>query len=91
MAKIVVADKYDADVKAFKVQSEWDADIVVCVVDQYEEQGKDELWCFVDSQWDATTKLHWVDSEWDANLKVAFSDSVWNAGWKTSHNLQGRL
>lgn len=91
MAKIVVTDQYDADVKAFEVQSAWDADIVVCVVDQYDEQGKDELWYFVDNQWDATTKLHWVDSEWDAELKVAFTDSVWDAGWKTNHNLQGRL
>ena len=91
MAKIVITDQFDADVKAYKVQNAWDADIAVCVVDQFDEQGKDELWHYVDNQWDATSKVHWVDNEWDADLKVVFVDNQWDAGWQKSHNLQGRL
>lgn len=91
MARIIVTDQFDADIKVMKARDAWDADLVVCVVDQFDEQGKDELWHYVESERDATCKIFWVDNAWDADLKVLFTNNQWEAGWKKSSSLQGRL
>lgn len=84
-------DEFRADVKAFKVANDWDADLVVFVVDELRAQGEDALWCYVDNEWEATCKICWVSHEWEADLKVAFTDHEWEAGWKGAYNMQGRL
>lgn len=92
MAKIhVVNSQYDATVKACKVPNEYDADLVVHVVkDQYDAR-EDQLWFYVDSAYDASSKLFWVNSAYDADLKVCFTDDRYRAGWKKGHAFQNRL
>ena len=91
MAKVVVVDKYDANVKAFRTTDRFDADLFVKIVgSQYDANG-DQFWFFVDSPYDASTKLHWVDSPYDADIKVFLTEDQYEAGWKKPNSRMNRL
>ncbi|MCF8177119.1 MAG: DUF6150 family protein [Sulfuritalea sp.] len=91
MAKVIVVDKYDATVKAFKTVDRYEADLYVKIVSSQYEANGDQFWFFVDSPYDASTKLHWVDSPYDADIKVFVTDDPYDAGWKKSNNRQNSL
>ena len=69
----------DADLKVFVTDNQWDAD------------NNDEIWYYVDSNFDATSKIFWVNSVLDADIKVFFVDSNMDAGWTRGNNWQNRL
>lgn len=88
---IVVNSPYDATVKACKVPTEYDADLVVFVVGNEYDATNDGNWFYTDNSYNATTKLFWTDNNYDADLKVWFTDNQYNAGWRRSHPLHNRL
>lgn len=91
MAKVIVVDKYDANVKVFKTSDQYEADLHVKVVEDKYDANEDHFWFFVDSPYDATSKIHWVDNPYDADLKVFLIDEKYSAGWKKPNNWQNRL
>ena len=66
-------------------------DRVIVTDNQWDADGNDEIWYYVDSNWDATTKIFWVNNELDADIKVFFVDRNWDAGWARGNNWQNRL
>ena len=74
------------------VQSRSAADLLVCEVDSRSPaRGKDELWCYVDSDSVADSKICYVDSRSVADLLVCFVNSRSAAGWRKEHPLKGRI
>lgn len=92
MAKIFeVSDRHEATVTAFRVDSEYDADIIVHITDdKYRAEG-DFRWFLVDSQYDATTKLFWASDVYSAGLKVFVTSDEYQAKWRHDHSLHGKL
>lgn len=92
MAKIYVTDgAHQADVQAFEVDREHQADLLV-FVEKYQQNAKgDEEWFFVDHAHQADTKIYWVDQAHKADLEVFFVDQAHKAKWKKGHKLKGRL
>ena len=77
--------------KIYSVNSQFDADIKVYVVDlvykvdsQFDVGSNDGKWFFVNSQFDAKKKIFFVDSQFDADLKIYFVSSQFDAGWRES-------
>ncbi|MDQ2860371.1 MAG: DUF6150 family protein [Pseudomonadota bacterium] len=96
MAKIhVVKQAYEADVVAFKVLDEREADILVFVEPGGARAMGDARWFYV-GKFQATTKLFWASPEdvnvGDSNaLKVFFVHEESEAKWMKDHVLRGQL
>jgi hypothetical protein len=92
MAKIVlVKNAYEADVKAIKVASEHEADILVYMDKLGATALGDTRWYHV-GLFQATTKLLWVGADDPGALKVFFVEDASQARWVTEdHPLRGQL
>lgn len=77
--------------KAFKVDQEHRADLVVYVTDNEHRAKGDANWYYVKLEHRASTRIFWVSQEHYADLKVYFSNNEHHAGWKKGHALQNRL
>ena len=86
------AIQYDA-VKCFKVNEEYEADLLVFEVkEEYQAIGDDAKWCYVNDEYRASTKVHWVDQEYSADLKIYLVKEEYQAGWrKKEHKLRYKL
>jgi hypothetical protein len=92
MAKIVVVkNAYEADVKAIKVASEHEADILVFMDKLGATALGDTRWYLV-GLFQASTKLYWAAPDDPCDLKVFFVEDASQARWVTQdHPLRGRL
>ena len=73
------------------MDSQYDADLCVQVVDNRYDADCDERWLFVDDKYDATVKVFWTDDQNDCDIKILFVDNKYDAGWKHGNPWQMRL
>lgn len=91
MALISVVDNArKADVFIYEVDREYQADLLVCVVEKERAKG-DALWYMFDGEKKGFTSVFFVEKERDANIKVCFVDKTYQAKWKKSNKFVGRL
>ena len=82
-----------SDFLVCKVTSRKVADLLVCKVTSREiAKGRDELWCYIDSDSEAHSKICLVNSRSAADLLVCYVTSREAAGWNNKkHKLIGKI
>lgn len=81
---IMVVDRsYRADLTVCEVSSPTRADLIVYVTDRdWQADGNEGVWKYVDRDYRADFKVMFVDREYRADLRVYFTDRRTGAGWR---------
>lgn len=88
----VVKHPYEADIKIFVTKYPWDAELFVYVVQQsYEASNRDDLWNYVNYEYQADIKIYFVDEHFKSDLKIFFVDKKYKAGWNKPSKFMERI
>lgn len=92
MAKIFIVKRdYEADVKAVKVDSQDEADILVFVDKAGAKAIGDAHWYYVGSEFACTAKVFWAERDYPGAVKVFFVGEASEAKWIRDHPSRGQF
>ena len=83
-SQIVYISNYQSSntLNVMRVESEFEADLIVYVVDYPNQATRDGRWYFTEVHSDTTNKIYFVNYSSQAQLKVYFTNNIYKAKWR---------